>query len=252
MPSFQDQVALVTGAASGIGRATAEMFARQGSKVVVSDVNEAGGAETVDTIRQAGGEAIFIRCNVADIDDVNALHTTAVEVFGRLDIGINNAGIGGRIGRTADQTADDWHQMMAVNLSGVFFCMQAQLRQMVKQGSGKIVNVASIAGIRAMPNGAPYTAAKHGVIGLTKAAAVEYARQNIRVNAVCPVFTRSAMVNSIFAARPDYEDKLVKLIPLNRYGQPDDIAQGILWLCNDENSFMTGQALQLDGGMTAS
>jgi NAD(P)-dependent dehydrogenase (short-subunit alcohol dehydrogenase family) len=252
MPSFQNQVALVTGAASGIGRATAEMFARQGAKVVVSDINETAGAEVVAHIQQTGGEAVFIRCNVADINEVNTLHEKAVETFGRLDIGINNAGIGGRIGRTADQTAEDWHLMMAVNLSGVFFCMQAQLRQMMAQGGGKIVNVASIAGIRALPNGAPYTAAKHGVIGLTKAAAVEYARQNIRVNAVCPVFTRSAMVDSMFAVRPDYEEKLVKMIPLNRYGQPDDIAQGILWLCSDENSFMTGQALQLDGGMTAS
>lgn len=251
MSSFQNQVALITGASAGIGRATALAFAAEGARVVVSDVNEAGGAETVSQIEAAGGEAVFVRCNVARPEEVEAAVRQTVETFGRLDIGINNAGIGGDFARLHEQSPDAWNQMLAVNLSGVFYCMQSEIRQMLAQGGGKIVNISSIAGIRGMPMGGPYSAAKHGVIGLTKTAALEYARKNIRVNAVCPVYTHSAMVDGLIAIAPGMEERMRKMIPIGRLGQPEEIAQAILWLCADENAFCTGQAIQMDGGLMA-
>lgn len=250
MQHFVNQVAFITGAGSGIGRATALAFAKTGARVVVSDINEAGGNETVQQIRALGGDATFIACNVADPDQVETAVRQTIETYGRLDIGINNAGIGGKFARFTDQTFDDWNQMMAVNLSGVFYCMQAEIRQMLAQGSGKIVNVSSIAGVRGMPMGGPYSAAKHGVIGLTKTAALEYVRKNIRVNAVCPVYTHSAMVDDLINAGPGMEERMRRMIPMGRFGEPDEIAQAILWLCADENAFCTGQAIQLDGGLT--
>jgi NAD(P)-dependent dehydrogenase (short-subunit alcohol dehydrogenase family) len=252
MFSFTNQVAFITGAGSGIGRATALAFGRAGAAVMVSDVNEAGGLETVSLLENAGAKAAFTRCDVADPNQVDAAVSQTVEVFGRLDIGINNAGIGGRFARLADQTHADWNQMIAVNLSGVFYGMQAQIRQMLQQPEGgKIVNISSIAGVRGMPNGAPYSAAKHGVIGLTKTAAQEYVRKNIRVNAVCPVYTHSAMVSDLVSLSPDMEERMRRVIPMGRFGEPDEIAQCILWLCSAENAFCTGQAIQIDGGMTA-
>jgi NAD(P)-dependent dehydrogenase (short-subunit alcohol dehydrogenase family) len=251
MFSFANQVAFITGAGSGIGRATAIAFGQAGAKVMVSDVNEAGGLETVAQLHTLGAEADFVRCDVADPVQVDAAVAQTVGRFGALDIGINNAGIGGAFARLADQSHADWSQMIAVNLSGVFYGMQAQIRQMLGQGGGKIVNVSSIAGVRGMPMGAPYSAAKHGVLGLTKSAAQEYVRKNIRVNAVCPVYTHSGMVDTLMATSPDMEAKMRRVIPMGRFGEPEEIAQAILWLCSDENAFCTGQAIQMDGGLTA-
>jgi NAD(P)-dependent dehydrogenase (short-subunit alcohol dehydrogenase family) len=257
MSNFVNQVAFITGAGSGIGRATALAFAKAGAQVIVADINETNGHETVQLIRETGVDALFITCNVADPAQIEAAIQQTVKVYGRLDIGINNAGIGGRFARLLDQTSDDFNKIMAVNVGGVFYGMQAQIRQMLNQPEnghsdrGKIVNVSSIAGVRGMAMGAPYSASKHAVIGLTKTAALEYAKKNIRINAVCPVYTHSALVDELILAAPIMAERMRRVIPIGRLGKPEEIAQAILWLCADENALYTGQALQMDGGLTA-
>ncbi|MFD2573675.1 SDR family NAD(P)-dependent oxidoreductase [Spirosoma soli] len=251
MSRFINQVAFITGAGSGIGRATALAFAEQGAQVVVAEVNELSGRQTVELVEQAGGQALFVACNVASPVEIEAAVHQTILAYGRLDIGVNNAGIGGKFARLTDQTQADFDQIMAINVGGVFYGMQAQIRQMIKQSGGKIVNVSSIAGIRGMAMGGPYSASKHAVIGLTKTAALEYVRKNIRVNAVCPVYTHSTMVDELISVAPNLEDRMRKVIPIGRFGEPQDIAQAILWLCSNENEFCTGQAIQMDGGLTA-
>jgi NAD(P)-dependent dehydrogenase (short-subunit alcohol dehydrogenase family) len=251
MTRFQDQVVLVTGSASGIGQATALAFAEEGARVVVADVAEEGGHATVELVRKAGGEGLFIPCDVAQPDQLQQLVNEIVRVYGRLDVAINNAGVGGVFARTADVPAEEYHRVVNINLGGVFFGMQYQIRQMLRQGGGRIVNVASLAGLRGFANCSIYTATKHAVVGLTKASSAEYARKNIRINAVCPAYTRSPLFEQLLYLNHSYEEKFKLNIPMRRYGQPDDTAQAILWLCDPHNTFVTGMALPIDGGMMA-
>ncbi len=247
---FVEKVALITGAASGIGRAVARRFAALGAAVVVCDVDEDGGAETVRRVEETGATARFVSCDVADARAVVRLHDEIISRFGRLDCAVNNAGIGGPWERLESYPRDDWERVLAVNLSGVFYCMQEQIKRMANS-SGAIVNISSIAGRRGLPYQAPYTASKHGVIGLTRVAAQEAARYNIRVNAVCPVYTHTPLFEPLIAANPRRAEKMLERIPLRRFAQPQEIADTVTWLCSEQARFITGQALNVDGGMTA-
>lgn len=250
---FKDKIILITGAGSGIGKVTAISFAEAGGIVVVSDINEASGQVTVDEITAAGGKSVFIKADVASYSDVENLITETVKQFGRLDIAVNNAGIGGKLGRFADTTVETWDKVMAVNSSGVFYCMKFEIQQMLKQGGGAIVNIASVAGLRGLPNNGAYVASKHAVVGMTKTAAMEYARKNIRINAICPVFTVTALFNpkQMDEFSSGISEKLKKNIPIKRFAEPIEIANNILWLSSEKASFVTGLAMSIDGGLTA-
>jgi NAD(P)-dependent dehydrogenase (short-subunit alcohol dehydrogenase family) len=249
--SFSGKVVLITGAGSGLGRASALLFAQQGATIVVSDVNEVGGHETVQLLKEIGAEAMFVACDVANEAQVDALVKQTVESYGRLDCAVNNAGIGGLWNPTHTYPAANFEKVMAVNTTGVFFCMRAELQVMLKQGTGAIVNVSSVAGLNGFPNNIAYAASKHAVVGLTRTAALEYAKKGIRVNAVNPVFTITPMVTGMFEVIGDFKDKLEAAIPMKRFGQPNEVAEAIVWLCSDAASFITGHCLPIDGGMTA-
>ncbi len=249
--SYTDKVVLITGAASGIGRGAALAYAEKGAKVVVADLDREGADTTVSAIREAGGEAFAILANVAKYDEVRQLIQSTVEQYGRLDIAINNAGIGGPMNRTAATDLADWDRVIAVNQSGVFYCMKEELSLMEQQGSGCIVNVSSIAGLRSIPGQIAYAASKHAVVGMTKTAAVEYARLGIRINSICPVFTHTPLVDKLFASQEGIDKKLLRTIPMRRFGEVDDIVNAILWLTDPGSSFVTGLNLPIDGGQSA-
>jgi len=227
--SFKNKVVLITGASSGIGKVTALNFAKDGAKVVVADVNEKGGFVVVNEIMAAGGEAIFIKCDVSNADDVANLIETTVLTYDRLDIAMNNAGIGGDLARTADVDHRSFDKVMAINSTGVFYCMQAEIRQMLTQGGGCIINTASIAGLRGLPSNLPYVASKHAVVGMTKTAAMEYARNNIRINALCPVFTVTPLFNPevMDQLREGLSEKLKAGIPMKRFSTTQEMADAI-------------------------
>lgn len=249
--TFSGQVALVTGAANGIGRATALAFAAQGLKVVVSDIDTAGGGETVALIQAAGGEARFVPCNVARDTDVQALVAATVAAYGRLDYAFNNAGIDIEQGRLADSSEAEFDALMNVNVKGVWLCMKHQIPVMLAQGGGAIVNTASVAGLIAAPKMGIYCASKHAVIGLTKTAAVEYGKKNIRVNAVCPAVIDTEMFRRANAADPKKGAFAQAMHPVGRIGKAEEIAAAVLYLCSDAAGFTTGIALPVDGGVTA-
>ena len=244
------RVALVTGGASGIGRATAELFAEQGAAVVVADVNEAG-EETVAAVTEAGGQATFVRGDVSVETDVEAMVEVAESVYGGLDAAFNNAGIGVPLEPFEELDSDRWARVLAVNLGGVCLCMKHELAVMVPRGRGTIVNTSSVAGLVGTPQSAPYTAAKHGVVGLTRTAALEHGRNGIRVNAIAPGFTRTPMVKELFENPSSEIEQLLALSPLGRVAEPSEIAEAALWLTSPASSFVTGHVLVVDGGFTA-
>lgn len=248
---LQGGVALVTGGGSGIGRAIALAFARQGTKVVVSDIASQACQETVALIRQAGGEAIAVTADVSQAQEVKALVASAVSAYGRLDYACNNAGIEGARVFTADYAEEEWERVLRINLKGVWLCMKYEIQQMLHQGRGAIVNTASIAGMVGRPGSCAYGASKAGVIQLTRIAALEYAKNGIRVNAVCPGPVETPMLERLLQGQPHAVQDYLTSHPMGRLGQPHEIAQAVLWLCSDAASFVTGHALVIDGGWTA-
>ena len=248
---LRSKVAVVTGGTSGIGRETAILFAKAGAKVVVAGRRELEGEETIDLVRSGGGDGLFVKTDVALAADVEALVNKTVEKFGRLDIAFNNAGIEGSLIPIAEQSEEDWDRTIDINLKGTWLCLKYEIQQMLKQGSGgAIVNMASVAGLIGSAGFATYCASKHGVIGLTKSAALETARQGIRINAVCPAVIETPMGERIFGG-PEIRPYAIGLHPIGRFGTPMEVAEGVLWMCSDRASFMTGQSLVLDGGFMA-
>lgn len=244
----KDKIVIVTGAGSGIGKATAIHFANYFATVVVSDINEENAQKVVDEIIANGGKATVNKCNVTKFEEVENLINSTVEEYGRLDVIVNNAGIGPNLLKTDKSTLEDWDRVIAVNQTGVFYCMKLALKQMLKQGGGNIVNIASLAGLKASPNNISYSASKFAVVGMTKSAAMEYATKNIRVNAVCPGYTESALLDQLLGSRPEMDAILKSVIPFKRYGKATEIAEAVVWLASDNTKFITGQTIILDGG----
>lgn len=248
---FEGKVALVTGASFGIGRATAVAFAKRGAKVVVADWIEDKENETMRLIKDAGGEAMFIQCDVSKSDDVRSMVAKAVAHFGRLDYAFNNAGIEGATANTHECTQANWDKTISINLEGVWLCMKNEISQMLVNKKGAIVNCASIAGLGGFAGLPAYVASKHGVVGLTKTAALEYAKQGIRVNAVCPGVIHTAMIDRVTGKDKEVEKQYTNMEPVGRMGNPEEVAEAVVWLCSDAASFVTGIAMPVDGGFTS-
>jgi NAD(P)-dependent dehydrogenase (short-subunit alcohol dehydrogenase family) len=250
MGEFTGKVAIVTGASSGIGRSTALFYAREGAKVVVSDIDEAGGQETVRLIQAASGEAFFDKTDIANPADCQTMVAKAVKKFGRLDFACNNAGIGGEQNLIADYSVEGWQKVIAINLSGIFYCMKYEIPAMLKAGGGAIVNMASILGQVGFTGAPAYVAAKHGVIGLTQNGAIEYAAQGIRVNSIGPAFIRTPMIASL-EENAEALNMLIGLHPMGRLGLPEEVAELVIWLSSKRASFVTGAYYSVDGGYLA-
>ena len=247
----EKRVALVTGGSTGIGRATALAFAKNCSKVAVVDILEEEGEQTVEMIEKEGEEAIFIKTDVSRPEAVKAMIEQIVQTYGRLDCAFNNAGIEGDQATTADCTIENWMRVIDINLTGVWLCMKYEIPEMLKIGGGSIVNMASVAGRVGFPNIPAYTASKQGVNGLTKTAALEYATQGIRVNAVCPGVINTAMIDRFTGGETEAIKQMEAMEPIGRMGTPEEVAKAVLWLCSEDASFVTGHPLVVDGGFVA-
>jgi NAD(P)-dependent dehydrogenase (short-subunit alcohol dehydrogenase family) len=248
---LEGKVAVVTGGSSGIGRSTALAFAREGARVVVADVSAAGGKETVQMIKRSGGQAIFVKTNVTRADEVEALVEKAVEAYGHIHFAFNNAGIEGEVASMTTCTEENWEHVVNANLKSVWLCMKYEIPQMLKQGGGAIVNTASVYGLVGGGPNPAYVSSKHGVVGLTKAAALECAQSGIRVNAVCPGVIYTPMVKRLMDTYPAMEQIAKDMHPMARLGTPEEIALAVVWLCSDAASFITGHPLAVDGGLVA-
>ena len=249
LQQLNGKVAMVTGGASGIGRASALAFAREGAKVVVSDVISEGGEETVRMIEEADGKAIFVKADVSKKEEVEEMINKTVEIYGRLDCALNNAGIEGVTAFTADCTEENWDRVISINLKGMWLCMKYEILQMIKQGSGAIVNMAAIGAKIGRPGASPYIVSKHGIVGLTRNAAVEYAKTGIRINAICPGPTETALLGRALKDRGLAEFP-ASSIPLGRTAKPEEIAEMVVMLCLDKASYVIGASLYVDGGYT--
>lgn len=245
------KIALVTGGASGIGAASALLYAQAGAKVVVSDIDVRGGNDTVTAIKDSAGEGVFIRIDVSKEDEVRQMLKFVIDTYGRIDCAFNNAGILGVPGKLGDMTSADWWQVQNTNLYSVWLCMKYEINEMLKTGGGAIVNTSSVAGLRAIPTMSHYVAAKHGIAGLTKNAAVEYAKAGIRVNAICPGHIYTSMMKSFFQSVEDKAAHEATCCPMGRHGRPAEIGELAVWLSSEKASYLTGQAIAVDGGATA-
>jgi NAD(P)-dependent dehydrogenase (short-subunit alcohol dehydrogenase family) len=253
MKGLKDKVVIVTGGGMGIGRAAAQLFSQEGMKVVVADISPAHAEETVTMVKDSGGEAIFIQTDVSDEEQVRNMVTKTVETFGRLDCAFNNAGVEARdaLVPLIESPVEEFDRLIAINLRGVFLCLKYEIPEMLKVGGGAIVNTSSVAGLVGFQLSGPYVASKHGVVGLTKSAAMDYATQNIRVNAICPGVTRTPMVDAMIGEDKELEQLIVGVHPIGRVASPEEIAETAVWLCSDKASFVTGVALPVDGGLVA-
>ncbi|UCE82044.1 MAG: SDR family oxidoreductase [Deltaproteobacteria bacterium] len=251
MPRLEGKVVLVTGAGSGIGKATALAFAREEAFLALADVEISRGEDAADEIIAAGGRAVFLKADVCNSEQVKNMIDQVVDTYGRLDCAFNNAGVAGDQTRTADCTEENWDRTIATNLKGVWLCMKYEISQMLKQGGGAIVNTSSVAGLVGLWGWSAYAASKHGVLGLTKSAALEYAKAGVRINAVCPSIVNTPMAESFTGGDPRVQEHILAQQPLGRMGTPEEVAAAVIWLCSEEAAFVTGHALAVDGGFLA-